>query len=86
MVNMNDGFGCFDDEVEKNETSSAQIYSNKKGYDVGTSTALNQRYLIFNMYGTKYVTTLLASREVIEVTSFRVIPNAMEYFLGIANI
>lgn len=47
---------------------------------------MNQRYLVFNLSGTKYATPLLAAREVIEVPPFREIPNAKSYFLGLANL
>lgn len=91
-------FGFFD-ENPNNETSPSmqevktdlpQQKNQGEGHEDGrknheTKGGL-QRYLVFELGGNKYATPLLAAREVIEVPSFRPIPNTQDYFVGIANL
>ena len=90
MAESNKTFGFFKDEPEDTPPSVGgkedQNSVSKVPADDTIQAVANQRYLVFNLGETKYATPLLSAREVVEVPKYRNIPNAKEYFLGIANL
>ena len=83
------GFGVFDEDqnnAEESVASPKQAEVKKEGAMETSTQVVSERYLVFCLGGLQYATPLMAAREVIEVPSFRSIPNTKNYFLGIANL